>query len=122
VFILGHKILMHTRVLYHLKLVTVYYSNMVKNKYFSAEEANQIGDLIGIDWTKINREEFKQGLSIELEHGSHDPETNVINDDPQLAGKIAWAHLKEIRDYYTRLKKMETEAEAYWEQINLGNV
>ena len=63
-FILGHKILMHTRVLYHLKLVTVYYSNMVKNKYFSAEEANQIGDLIGIDWTKINREEFKQGLSI----------------------------------------------------------
>lgn len=47
------------------------------------------------------------GLAVELEHGSHDPETNVINDDPKLAGKIAWAHLKEIKDYYTRLAKME---------------
>jgi hypothetical protein len=31
-----------------------------------------------------------------------------------MAGKIAWAHLKEIRDYYTRLEKMEEEGEAYW--------
>jgi hypothetical protein len=28
-----------------------------------------------------------------------------------LTGKIAWAHLKEIRDYYTRLDQMEAEAE-----------
>jgi hypothetical protein len=36
----------------------------------------------------------------------------VTNDDPLLTGKIAWAHLKEIRDYYTRLDKLEQEAEA----------
>jgi hypothetical protein len=39
----------------------------------------------------------------------HDPETNVTNNDELLTGKIAWAHLKEIPDYYTRLLKMERE-------------
>jgi hypothetical protein len=80
------------------------------NKVFSLDEAESIGATIGIDWTEIDIEEFKMGLSVELEHGSHDPQTNVINDDFQLAGKIAWAHLKEIPDYYTRLKVMESKA------------
>lgn len=83
-------------------------------KEFTREEAKKIGISIGIDWDKYNLEEFRMGLSVELEHGSHDPETNVINDDEKLAGKIAWAHLKEIPDYYTRLAKMEAEGEAYW--------
>jgi hypothetical protein len=34
----------------------------------------------------------------------------VTGDDLVLTGKIAWAHLKEIRDYYTRLDQMEAEA------------
>ena len=33
--------------------------------------------------------------------------TNVTNNDPILTGKIAWAHLNELPDYYTRLKKLE---------------
>lgn len=89
---------------------------MSDHKQFTSEEARQIGLAIGIDWDKFDLEEFRSGLSVELEHGSHDPETNVINDDANLAGKIAWAHLKEIPDYYTRLAKMEQEGEAYWEQ------
>ena len=44
----------------------------------------------------------------------HDPQTNVSGGDPVVTGKIALAHLKEFPDYYTRLKKMETEAEAAW--------
>ena len=28
-----------------------------------------------------------------------------------MTGKIAWAHLKEMSDYYTRLSAMEAEAE-----------
>ena len=52
------------------------------------------------------------GMEVELEHGLHDPETNVTGDDPVTTGKIALAHLKEFPDYYTRLKKMEAEAEA----------
>ena len=50
------------------------------------------------------------GLEVEFEHGSHDSQTNVTNDDPVLTAKIALAHLKELPDYYTRLKKMEGEA------------
>jgi hypothetical protein len=41
----------------------------------------------------------------------HDPETNVTGDDELVTGKIAWAHLKELPDYYTRLAVMESEAE-----------
>ncbi|MCA9356720.1 hypothetical protein KC872_00775 [Candidatus Kaiserbacteria bacterium] len=55
-------------------------------------------------------EEFRVGLAVELEHGTGDPETNVTNGDEVMIAKIAWAHLKEIPDYYTRLLKMEKEA------------
>lgn len=81
---------------------------------FSPEEAKEIGDRIGIDWSKIPVDEFRMGLSVELEHGAHDPETDVTDDDLLVTGKIAWAHLKEVPDYYTRLAKMEAEAEDYW--------
>ena len=82
---------------------------------FSPDEARTIGESIGINFEQVKLDEFVMGLSVELEHGSHDPETNVIDDNYKLAGKIAWAHLKEIPDYYTRLAKMESEGEAYWE-------
>lgn len=79
-------------------------------KEFTTEEAKSIGDQIGIDFSKFDIEQFRLGLAVELEHGDNDPETNVTNDDPLVTGKIAWAHLKEIPDYYTRLAKMESEA------------
>ena len=50
-------------------------------------------------------------MEVEFEHGVCDPETNVTDDDPVVTGKIAWAHLKELPDYYTRLDAMEAEAE-----------
>ena len=76
---------------------------------FSKEEAKTIGDKLGIDWSKIDLEQFQMGLDVEMEHGARDPRTNVTNSDPILTGKIAWAHLNELPDYYTRLKKMEDE-------------
>lgn len=79
---------------------------------FTTEEARDLGESIGIDWAAapFSVEEFRIGLEVELEHGAHDPETDVTGDDPVLTGKIAWAHLKELADYYTRLKAMEAEA------------
>jgi hypothetical protein len=85
-----------------------------EKRRMSAEEARQVGASIGIDWGKTDLEQFRRGLEVELEHGAHDPETNVTNDDLRLTGKIAWAHLKEFPDYYTRLDKLEAEADAYW--------
>lgn len=81
----------------------------MKNE-FSIDEARKIGEKIGVDFTKYDIEQFRMGLAVELEHGADDPETNVTNGDVYLTGKIAWAHLKEIPDYYTRLDKMEAEA------------
>ena len=85
---------------------------MTAKKNFTIDEAREIGAKLGIDWNKFDIEQFRMGLDVELEHGSHDPETNVTHNDPILTGKIAWAHLKEIPDYYTRLDKMEKEAES----------
>lgn len=80
----------------------------------SADEARALGTALGIDWARIDREQFRRGLEVELEHGAHDPETNVTGDDMLLTGKIAWAHLKEFPDYYTRLAQLEADADAYW--------
>jgi Protein of unknown function (DUF5661) len=83
---------------------------------FSAEQARSIGERIGIDWSQspFDVEQFRMGLGVELEHGRHDPATNVTDDDEIMTGKIARAHLNEFPDYYTRLAKMEAEAERYW--------
>jgi hypothetical protein len=84
---------------------------MVK-RVFTAEQARQIGAKLGIDWRDFDVEQFRMGLDVELEHGKVDARTNVTNDDPVMTGKIAWAHLIEIPDYYDRLYKMEAEAGA----------
>ena len=80
-------------------------------RQFSVQEARAVGMQLGLDWAKIDLEQFRRGLEVELEHGAIDPETNVTGDDLVLTGKIAWAHLKEIRDYYARLDQLEAEAE-----------
>jgi len=85
---------------------------MEKRKYLE-EEAKDVSLKLGINWNNVDFDlkQFTAGMNIESEHGSHDPETNVTNDNPIITGKIAWAHLKEISDYYDRLDLMEKEAE-----------
>src|SRR5690348_4497571 len=92
-------------------------SGMNEHRRFSTAEAREIGERIGIDWesSRFDVEQFRMGLGVELEHGRHDSATNVTDDDELTTGKIAWAHLNEFPDYYTRLAEMEAEAERYWE-------
>ncbi len=85
-------------------------------KKFTTEQAKQIGEQLGIKWDKFDIEQFRMGMDVELEHGSVDSNTNVTNDNPLITGKIALAHLNEFPDYYTRLDKMEKEAEEFWEK------
>ena len=89
---------------------------MEARRRFTAEEARRIGEAIGIDWSssRFDVEQFRMGLDVELEHGLHDPATNVTDDDEVVTGKIARAHLNEFPDYYTRLERMEAEAERDW--------
>ncbi len=83
---------------------------MVSQRMFTAEEARQVGDRLGINWSEVDLEQFRMGLEVELEHGVRNVVTNVTNDDLVLTGKIALAHLMELPDYYTRLMRMEEEA------------
>ncbi len=78
----------------------------------SMDEAQQIGEQIGIDWgtAPFDVDQFRRGMDVELEHGLHGLLTNVTNDDPLITGKIALAHLHEFPDYYTRLEQMEEQA------------
>lgn len=81
---------------------------------FTAELVREVAAKIGLDFEKaaFTIDDLTKGMEVELEHGSHDPRTNVTGDDPVITAKIAWAHLLEMPDYYTRLAEMEKEAEA----------
>lgn len=89
---------------------------MSLKKHFSSDEAREIGEKIGINFTevKFDLESFRYGMDVELEHGNEYDLTNVTDDNPVVTGKIAWAHLREYPDYYQRLEKLEKEAEEYW--------
>lgn len=86
---------------------------MKDSNYFTSEEAKKIGELLGVDWSKFDVEQFRMGLDVELEHGISDLQTNVTQDDEITTGKIALAHLNEFPDYYTRLEKMEKDAKEF---------
>ena len=83
---------------------------------FTTAEAMEIANKLGIDFSKekFDIEQFRMGLDTELEHGRKYNPTNITEDNPLLTAKIALAHLSEFADYYTRLKKLEEEAKAYW--------
>jgi hypothetical protein len=85
-------------------------------KSFTAGDACVFGEEIGIDWatSPFDVEQFRIGMNVELEHGSHDLRTNVTDDDPHVTAKIALAHLDEFPDYYTRLEQMEEQAKRDW--------
>ncbi len=60
---------------------------------------------------KIDPEQFRAGLEVELEHGTMFPRYNVTNTHPILTGKIVLAHFMEMLDYYQRLEVAELEGD-----------
>ena len=54
---------------------------MGAKREFTTEEARQIGERIGVNWDEYDIEQFRMGLAVELEHGLHDGQTNVTDDD-----------------------------------------
>ena len=84
---------------------------------FTTAQAEAIAAEIGLDFANrpFDVEQFRLGMNVELEHGLEDAKTNVTGNDPAMTGKIAWAHLNEFPDYYTRLAVMEAQAHEYWD-------
>jgi hypothetical protein len=57
---------------------------------------------------KHDPSELKMGIEVEYEHTTN----------PLISRKIALDHLAETPDYYTRLKRMEEDAQDYWDSRN----
>jgi len=77
----------------------------------SPERVAEIAAELGVE-AKVDIDQLRMGMEVELEHGRRDPLTNVTDDDPFMTAKIALAHLHELPDYYTRLRKMESDEAA----------
>ncbi|MEW6377415.1 MAG: DUF5661 family protein [Thermodesulfobacteriota bacterium] len=75
------------------------------------KEARVILSKVNVSRMNISREEFRQGLEVELEHGTRFKDANVTNNHPILTGKIVIAHLKESLDYYKLLEVAEIEGD-----------
>lgn len=88
-----------------------------------------LGD--GIEPTQVSRDELVKGIMVEFEHIDHNHMKEYTDEDVDnflddihddfteeeinafnTSMDIAIDHLAEISDYYTRLDKMETEAES----------
>lgn len=69
---------------------------------FYLKDALNVAKKLNIKFDKFTKEEFLEGINIELEHGIINPKTNVTNDDLILTAKIALAHLNEHPNYYNK--------------------
>lgn len=81
---------------------------------FTTEDAAAALTAAGIDVSaeRYDLEDVRDGMNVELEHGTRFPDLDVSGDDPVITLKIALAHLREFPDYYERLEVMEREGEA----------
>lgn len=77
----------------------------------SSDEARVILSEVNVEKMDIELDEFRNGLEVELEHGTRFKEANVTNNHPILTGKIVLAHLKESLYYYKLLEVAELEGD-----------
>lgn len=69
---------------------------------YQMQDALYVASLLGVEFNKFSPEEFLDGINIELEHGTINPETNVTNNSLIMTAKIALAHLNEFPNYYNK--------------------
>ena len=67
---------------------------------FEMKDALYAKEVLGIEFNHYTKEEFLDGMNIELEHGMRNYLTNVTNDDVVTTAKIVLAHLNEFPNYY----------------------
>ena len=77
---------------------------------YNITDAKNVGKILNIQFDKFTPQDLLEGLNIELEHGTINPNTNITNDSLILTAKIALAHLNEFPNYYNKdygIKKFE---------------
>ncbi len=83
----------------------------LKEPEITEEESLKVLKVVNTINMNITVEDFKEGLEVELEHGTRYAEANITNNHPVLTGKIVLAHLKESMDYYKRIDVAEIEGD-----------
>ena len=85
--------------------------SLIADPVVSDEEATKILEMVNTTNMDIALDTFRQGLEVELEHGTTFKDANITNNHPILTGKIVLAHLKETMDYYKRVEVAEIEGD-----------
>ncbi len=85
--------------------------SLITDPIVSDEEASKILEMVNTTKMDIALDTFRQGLEVELEHGTIFKDANITNNHPVLTGKIVLAHLKETMDYYKRVEVAEIEGD-----------
>ena len=83
----------------------------LKKPKVTLSEGRAVLKALRIKGMRIDPEQFRKGLEVELEHGTAFRDANVTNNHPLLTGKIVVAHMKETLDYYKRLDVAELEGD-----------
>ncbi len=85
--------------------------SLITEPVVSDEEASKVLEMVNTTNMDIALDTFRQGLEVELEHGTIFKDANITNNHPVLTGKIVLAHLKETMDYYKRVEVAEIEGD-----------
>ncbi len=85
--------------------------SLIADPVVSDEEATKVLEMVNTTKMDIKLDTFRQGLEVELEHGTIFKDANITNNHPILTGKIVLAHLKETMDYYKRVEVAEIEGD-----------
>ncbi len=89
------------------------WSRMGRKPRVTIQEARKILRRLDTGGMKVDAEQFRAGLEVELEHGTMFPAFNVTNNHPLLTAKIVMAHFMEMPDYYLRLEVAELEGDLH---------
>ena len=81
---------------------------------YTSRQILDMAQSLGVNMENITLKTLRQGVKVELEHGSKLPWTNITNDDLELTMKIVLAHLCEFPDYYEALEQMENRLKKKW--------
>lgn len=72
-----------------------------QNQAFTVLQVQELGNQMHLDWDTIPLGEFHKGMNMELEH------SDITKGDPIMTAMIAIRHIKEKKDYYTRMSLFE---------------
>jgi len=84
----------------------LYYLKWKTMNRITQNAAKKIWNELSINWDEVSLDNFMKGLNVDPENGISDNKINVTETDGRLGDELAWAHLEDLRDYYTRNDKM----------------